>query len=185
MNLHFFSFFFWTKIPNLYYLLFELYFLQAIQNQAIKLIYNLDYKTSSHTLNRISNIKPINERLNQLFERYINSTSNTNPLIKQLINEYNDSFNSIIKNNHSSTPLTYIFNFIVHNTVQNLIESIEATSNNDKTTNTKQTTATCKHKQSIKTTEILTRTKISIILFIYSFTCLKMWINLINILFIF
>jgi hypothetical protein len=73
-------------------------FLQAIQNQAIKLIYNLDYKTSSHTLNKISNIKPINERLNQLFERYINSTSNTNPLIKQLINEYNDSFNSIIKN---------------------------------------------------------------------------------------
>ena len=111
-------------------------FLQAIQNQAIKLIYNLDYKTSSHTLNKISNIKPINERLNQLFERYINSTSNTNPLIKQLINEYNDSFNSIIKNNHSSTPLTYIFNLIVHNTIQNLIESIEATSNNDKTDKT-------------------------------------------------
>ncbi len=39
----------------------------------------------------------------------------------------------------------------MHNTIQNLIESIEATSNNDKTTNTKQTTATCKHKQSIKT----------------------------------
>ena len=91
------------------------------------------------------------KRLSQLFERYINSTSNTNPLIKQLINEYNDSFTSIIKNNHSSTPLTYIFNFIVHNTIQNLVESIEATSNNDKTTNTKQTTSTCKHKQSIKT----------------------------------
>jgi len=34
-------------------------FLQAIQNQAIRLIYNLDNKTSSHTLNKISNIKPI------------------------------------------------------------------------------------------------------------------------------
>ena len=92
-------------------------YLQAIQNQAIRLIYNLDSKTSTHTLNAISNLKPINERFNQLFEKYLNSASQSNPLIKQLIDEYKNSYNSIIKNESYSTPLTYIFRLIDRNTV--------------------------------------------------------------------
>jgi len=52
-------------------------YLQAIQNQAIKLIHNLDTKTSSYTLNTSNNLKPINERLNQLFERYLIGASHS------------------------------------------------------------------------------------------------------------
>ena len=80
-------------------------------------MYNLDSKTSTHTLNAISNLKPINERFNQLFEKYLNSASQSNPLIKQLIDEYKNSYNSIIKNESYSTPLTYIFRLIDRNTV--------------------------------------------------------------------
>ena len=98
-------------------------YLQAIQNQAIKLIHNLDTKTSSYTLNTSNNLKPINERLNQLFERYLIGASHSNPLIIQLINEYKNSFNSIIKNESYSTLLTYIFRFKDRNTV-NTIEPI-------------------------------------------------------------
>ena len=101
-------------------------YLQSIQNQAIRLIYNLDRQTSNHTLHAISKLKPISERLNQLFEKYINSASQTNPLIIQLINEYSSSFISIIKNDNNSKPLTYIHRFIIGNVVHNLIESIAA-----------------------------------------------------------
>ena len=103
-------------------------YLQSIQNQAIRLIHNLDQQTSSHALHTISNLKPINERYNQLFKKYINSATQTNPLIIQLTNEYNASLNSIIKNDYKSTPLTYIFRFIVCSVVHNIIESISAVS---------------------------------------------------------
>ncbi len=79
---------------------------------------------------------PINDRYNQLFERYLNSASQSNPLIKQLINEYENSFNSIIKNEHNSIPLTYISRYIHRNIIHNIIESIE----NNKVTNSIQTT---------------------------------------------
>ena len=104
-------------------------YLQSIQNQAIRLIYNLDFHTSNHTLHTISNLKPINERFNQLFEKYVSNASLTNPLIIQLIDEYNSSLNSIIKKDYDSTPLSYIFRFIICNVVHSMVEAISSVSN--------------------------------------------------------
>ena len=106
-----------------------LHYLQTIQNQAIRLIHNLDHHTSSHALHTISNLKPISERFNQLFEKYISNASLTNPLITQLIDEYTGSYNSIIKNDYNSTPLTYLFRFIICNVVHGIVEAISAVSN--------------------------------------------------------
>jgi hypothetical protein len=80
-------------------------------------------------LHTISNLKPIKERFNQLFEKYISNASLTNPLIIQLIDEYNGSLNSIIKKDYDSTPLTYLFRFIICNVVHSMVEAISSVSN--------------------------------------------------------
>lgn len=90
-------------------------FLQAIQNQAIRLIYKLAPDTSTLNLNEIAEknkLTSINERFNDLFVRYVEKSSESNPLIVDLINEYIRSINSIIKQDSDSTPLTYFNNLI-------------------------------------------------------------------------
>ncbi len=87
-------------------------FLQSIQNQAIRLIFKQNYDASTATLNSISNVKPINERFNFLLVLYITNARQSNPLIIQLIDEYNGAINSIIKKESDSTPLTYFYRHI-------------------------------------------------------------------------
>lgn len=75
-------------------------------------------------LSSIANIKQINERMNCLYERYINSASISIPLIKQLYKEYETSVNSILKNDSYSTPLIYIFSFITNSVINNVVECV-------------------------------------------------------------
>ena len=82
--------------------------LQAIQNQAIRLIYRLDYDTSTHTLHEISNLPTVSDRYNELFKRYIEKALTHNPLITQLMDEYIEEIDTIIHNEFQTTPLTYV-----------------------------------------------------------------------------
>ena len=98
------------------------------QHTQLSAIKPLDWFTTL-TKKQAITLYTVSERFNQLFEKNINCASQTSPLIKQLINEYDSSINSIVKNDYNSTPLTYIYRFIVGNVVHNLIESITAVTN--------------------------------------------------------
>ena len=63
----------------------------------------------------MSKLKSVSERFNQLNLRYIEESSESNPLLVQLIKEYTESINSIIKTDYQSTPLTYIKNLQMKN----------------------------------------------------------------------
>ena len=72
-------------------------------------------ETSSEELHSMSKLKSVSERYNQLNLRYIEESSESNPLLVQLIKEYTESLNSIIKTDYQSTPLTYIKNLQMKN----------------------------------------------------------------------
>jgi len=78
------------------------------QNQAIRLIYRLDYDTSTHTLHEISKIPTVSDRYNELFKRYIEKALIHNPIITQLMDEYIEDIDTIIYNEFQTTPLTYV-----------------------------------------------------------------------------
>jgi len=71
------------------------------QNQAIRLIYRLDYDTSTHTLHEISKIPTVSDR-------YIEKALIHNPIITQLMDEYIEDIDTIIYNEFQTTPLTYV-----------------------------------------------------------------------------
>ena len=93
----------------------NLNFLQSIQNQAIKLIHKLKPDTSTLTLREISKIPPINDRFNNLFERYIKKALAYNVFIVELINEYNETANLTAYNEFKSTPLSYVTSLLNKN----------------------------------------------------------------------
>ena len=90
-------------------------YLQSIQNQTIRLIFKMKLETNSEELHSMSKLKSVSERFNQLNLRYIEESSESNPLLVQLIKEYTESINSIIKTDYQSTPLTYIKNLQMKN----------------------------------------------------------------------
>ena len=93
-------------------------FLQAIQNQAIRLIYKLAPDTSTLILNDFaakSNLTSVSERYNDLFTRYAEKALEYNSLIIELMDEYISSINSIIRDDSYSTPLTYANSLIARN----------------------------------------------------------------------
>ena len=93
----------------------NLNYLQSIQNQTIRLIFKKNLETSSEELHKMSKLKTVSERYNELNLRYMQKSSQTNPLMSQLIQEYTESINSIIKTDYQSTPLTYINNLQMKN----------------------------------------------------------------------
>ena len=90
-------------------------YLQSIQNQTIRLIFKMKLETNSEELHSMSKLKSVSERFNQLNLRYIEESSESNPLLVQLIKEYTESINSITKTDYQSTPLTYIKNLQMKN----------------------------------------------------------------------
>ena len=76
--------------------------LQTLQNNALRIIYN---KYQNHNLNlndqhAQANLETLNERALVLKNRYLdNAVNNSNPIIKDLIEDYNEFKNQTRKNN--------------------------------------------------------------------------------------
>jgi hypothetical protein len=69
--------------------------LQRVQNRAIKSIYHLPLYTNLDRFQNSISLSNINDRMNYLNKKYLlNSISNNNPLIMQLISEYKRGFQS-------------------------------------------------------------------------------------------
>ena len=64
-------------------------------------------ETSSEELHSMSKLKSVNERYNQLNLRYIEESSESNPLLVQQIKEYTKSINSINKTGYQMKQIHY------------------------------------------------------------------------------
>ena len=78
--------------------------LQVIQNKSIRIIFHLSYDTNTLTYNFTHGIPTIKSRLLYLTNKYLCYALQKNtPLIAQLFAEFIDSYNSIIRDNNSTT----------------------------------------------------------------------------------
>ena len=87
--------------------------IQKVQNRSIRIIYKLEWDSSTVSLFSISSILKIKDRFLQLGARYIMKTFKyNNKLINVLISEYLRSWSAITKDLTLSTPLCHFLGFI-------------------------------------------------------------------------
>ena len=80
--------------------------LQTIQNSAIRTIFRLPRDTPTANLNAISGLGSVSGRLRFLCNQHLcSAVINRNPLITNLIDQFLDSYNSIITKSTHHTPL--------------------------------------------------------------------------------
>jgi hypothetical protein len=71
--------------------------LQAIQNRAVRCIFRLPYDTSTENLCNISKLTTVKERMESLNKKFIEKGLVNNDWIKQLVEEFKRSRNSLKK----------------------------------------------------------------------------------------
>ena len=93
--------------------------LQIIQNNCLRIIYKFKRRDISiNELHTLTKMDKLDSRAKSLKERYINlAQNNHNPLIKEIYNDYVQSYNNTQKNNFST-----LFDDVVMN--DNLDESL-------------------------------------------------------------
>ena len=76
--------------------------LQAVQNNAMRIIFKKKREYGNENLQRLSGVEPLESRMQQLTERYLEQAEiNQNPLICDLIEEY-EEFQTRNKKKHAT-----------------------------------------------------------------------------------